>query len=226
MEGIIISPLEIIEGGFTRYELPPEGISLLGYMVRRMHKTELLLYASDLIAQQRFPHALAQVAHYAAASSTSFGQLYCEPASDKVGSSVMERDPATHAVVMATYENSTPESRFSYHAQLPNDDCFSGWEVAAGSKISLRGWSKAVQPHLSFTSAAGCYQAELEGTIYHEIIPRIVGSWIIRAHGLLTLQDSQGFVGELTLRRNATATIVIKCPHEDKAILTRDITVS
>ncbi len=26
----------------TRYELPPEGISLLGYIVRRMHKTEWL----------------------------------------------------------------------------------------------------------------------------------------------------------------------------------------
>ena len=26
-----------------RYELPPQGITLLGYVVRRMHKTEWLL---------------------------------------------------------------------------------------------------------------------------------------------------------------------------------------
>jgi len=33
----------------TRYELPPGGITLLGYVVRRMHKTALLLPASEML---------------------------------------------------------------------------------------------------------------------------------------------------------------------------------
>mgnify|MGYP000668019971 CR=1 FL=1 len=36
-----------------RYELPPEGITLLGYVVRRMHKTEWLVKASEMLANKK-----------------------------------------------------------------------------------------------------------------------------------------------------------------------------
>ena len=36
-----------------RYELPPEGITLLGYVVRRMHKTEWLVKASEMLANEK-----------------------------------------------------------------------------------------------------------------------------------------------------------------------------
>lgn len=225
MEGIVFSPLEIIEGSFIRYELPPEGISFLGYVVRRMHKTKLLTVVQELVTKQSYPQALAQIAHYAAASSTSFGQLYYEPVRDQVGSTIMERDPETNAVVMATYENSTPESRFSFVAKLANGDIFSGCETKATSKISLRGWTTPTHQALTYTTADEGYCAELHGTIQHEIIPRLVGSWIIRAHGELTLKDNQGLSGKIILRRNATATITLHTAAS-RTILTRDITLS
>ena len=37
----------------TRYELPPEGISLLGYIVRRMHKTEWLAKVPEALAKKQ-----------------------------------------------------------------------------------------------------------------------------------------------------------------------------
>ncbi|MCB0034864.1 MAG: hypothetical protein KDE51_12615 [Anaerolineales bacterium] len=225
MEGIVFSPLEIIEGSFIRYELPPEGISFLGYVVRRMHKTKLLTPVQDLTAQQRYPQALAQIAHYAAASSTSFGQLYYEPVRDQVGTSVMERDPETNAVVMATYENSTPESRFSFVAKIPTGDIFSGCETKATSKISLRGWTTPTQQTITYTTADESYCATLSGNIQHEIIPRLVGSWIIRAHGELAIEDNQGLSGKIIFRRDATATITLYTAAQE-VTLTRDITLS
>jgi len=45
----------------TRYELPPEGITLLGYVVRRMHKTALLADIPTLLAENKTGEALARV---------------------------------------------------------------------------------------------------------------------------------------------------------------------
>jgi len=42
----------------ARYELPPAGITLLGYIVRRMHKTEWLVKASAALAEGKTQQAL------------------------------------------------------------------------------------------------------------------------------------------------------------------------
>ena len=63
----------------TRYELPPEGITLLGYIVRRMHKTEWLAKVPQVLAEEKTAKALEYAAIYAATSSTSFGRAYYQP---------------------------------------------------------------------------------------------------------------------------------------------------
>ena len=83
----------------TRYELPPAGITLLGYVVRRMHKTQWLTLVPELISAGKADEALAQVAIYAVTSSTSFGHAYYQPQFDSVGTEVSEADPKTGTTV-------------------------------------------------------------------------------------------------------------------------------
>ena len=45
----------------TRYELPPAGITLLGYVVRRMHKTQWLMPVPTLLAENKSSDARAHV---------------------------------------------------------------------------------------------------------------------------------------------------------------------
>ena len=63
----------------TRYELPAAGITLLGYVVRRMHKTQWLMSIPALLAENKSDKALAQIAMYAVTSSASFGRAYYHP---------------------------------------------------------------------------------------------------------------------------------------------------
>jgi len=79
----------------TRYELPPEGITLLGYVVRRMHKTALLEPMSQMLKEGHTLEALAQVALYATGASTSFGPAYYQPTFNREGDVITEPDPAT-----------------------------------------------------------------------------------------------------------------------------------
>ena len=57
----------IYEPDTTRYELPPVGITLLGYIVRRMHKTQWLIpvpvmaasgHSLDFVRKSLLPAAL------------------------------------------------------------------------------------------------------------------------------------------------------------------------
>jgi hypothetical protein len=57
----------------TRYELSPGGISLPGYVVRHMQKTEWLLHVPALIANGNTDETLACVAMCAVKSSTTVG---------------------------------------------------------------------------------------------------------------------------------------------------------
>ena len=83
----------------VRYELPPEGTTLLGYVVRRMHKTAELIRVPDLLAEGKSASALEAAAIYAAASSTSFGRAYYQPRFDSLGAIVEQRDPVTGAYI-------------------------------------------------------------------------------------------------------------------------------
>ena len=85
----------------TRYELPPEGITLLGYIVRRMHKTEWLVKASALLAEGQTAQALEHAAIYATSSSTSYGRAHYQPQFNRTGEVISEADPITGAIITA-----------------------------------------------------------------------------------------------------------------------------
>jgi len=186
----------------TRYELPPEGITLLGYVVRRMHKTAWLLPVSSLLAAGQTAEALAQIALYAAAASASFGPAYYQPTFNPVGDTVSEVDPATGAVVTATLEARSPHYCLSYSAELPEGSRFTGEEEITGTTVSLNGLGMPAPSRFNFTTATGVYTAQVVGTIVSELLPSWPITSRIRAHGTLDLRDSAQNRGTLQLRRS------------------------
>jgi len=183
----------------TRYELPPEGITLLGYIVRRMHKTEWLTIAHSLLEERKFPEALEYISLYAAASSTSYGRAFYQPAFNQVGDVIHEADPATKAVVTAKLETTSPYYFISYEAIMPNGDTFKGSESITGTTIGLRGLGMPTPS--KFTFASGNYLAEFEGIITSELALSLFGNTRIRAYGSLNITDNLGNKGMLELNR-------------------------
>lgn len=190
-----------------RYELPPEGTSLLGYIVRRMHKTEWLVRAAEALEKNKSAEALEAVAMYAAASSTSFGRAYYQPRFNNVGESAREGDPITGAMVTATLESSTPHYHISYSAVLRSGEKFHGSENILGTTIGLRGLGMPAPS--TFTFKAGSYQAELKGTLTSELALSLFGNTKIRGYGWLNFSDSAGNEGQLELTRQGYATIKV-----------------
>lgn len=80
----------------TRYELPPAGITLLGYVVRRMHKTKWLTSIPALLAENKSSDALADTLCTQDAF-TSFGRAYYQPQFNAVGAEISENYLATGA---------------------------------------------------------------------------------------------------------------------------------
>lgn len=183
----------------TRYELPPEGITLLGYVVRRMHKTALLDGIPPLLAENKTGEVLARIARYAAASSTSFGRAYYQPRFNNVGDQVSEADPATRAIVTAKLESATPHYHITYTAAMPNGDIFSGEENITGTTVGLRGLGMPAPSKFNFQS--GNYTADLSGLLTSELALSIFGNTRIRAYGFLNFNDNAGNTGKLTLDR-------------------------
>jgi hypothetical protein len=196
----------------TRYELPPEGISLLGYVVRRMHKTELLKSATTLLAEGRPAEALMQIGLYAAAAATSFGAAYYQPAFNSPGESVSEADPATGALVTARLESRSPHFRISYSVDLGADGHLNGSETITGTTVSWRGLGMPAPAWFGFSGANG-YRASLNGLVVAELLPRIFLPARIRARGELDLSDTAGNSGSLKLDRSGLARIVVIEPH-------------
>ena len=183
----------------TRYELPPEGISLLGYVVRRMHKTAWLTSVRALLADGRSADALARVAMYAVAASTSFGPAYYQPRFNAVGERVSEPDPETGAAVWAELKSSSPTYKISYAANLPNGDIFSGDEDITGTTVGLRGLGMPAPSKFHFRSDA--YEANLTGILTSELALSFIRGTRIRAYGFLNFNDNAGNSGKLTLDR-------------------------
>jgi len=183
----------------TRYELPPAGITLLGYVVRRMHKTQLLTSIPELISAGKTDEALAQVAMYAVTSSTSFGRAYYQPQFNSVGAEVSEADPQTGAVVKSKLEASSPTYLISYSAIMPNGDVFSGREEITGTTVGLRGLGMPAPSKFNFTS--GSYTAELTGILTSELVLSLIGRTRIRAYGFLNFNDNANNTGKLTVDR-------------------------
>ena len=183
----------------TRYELPPEGISLLGYVVRRMHKTAWLTSVHALLADSKSAEALARVAMYAVTASTSFGPAYYQPRFDTVGQRINEPDPATGAAVWAELRSSSPTYKISYAASLPNGDVFSGDEDITGTTVGLRGLGMPAPSKFHFRSDA--YEANLTGILTSELAFSFLRGTRIRAYGFLNFNDNAGNTGKLTLDR-------------------------
>jgi len=190
-----------------RYELPPAGITLLGYIVRRMHKTLLLNNVSELISKDKAGDALEQIALYTVASSTSFGRAHYQPHFNSVGEEISEADPGTGAMVRARLEASSPTYQISYSAIMPNGDTFSGREEITGTTVSLRGLGMPAPSKFSFKS--GNYTTELVGILTSELALSLIGRTRIRAYGSLKIKDSVGNKGDVELDRQGRINISI-----------------
>lgn len=190
-----------------RYELPPEGISLLGYVVRRMHKTELLAEIPALILGGQIKSALEMVARYAVESSTSFGRAYYQPRFNSVGESISEADPKTGAQVRATLHAISPHYHITYTVTMPNGDTFTGEERITGTTVGLRGLGMPAPSKFNFKS--GDYEAQLTGILTSELALSLFGNTKIRAYGSLTFNDNKGNAGKLTVDRKKNITITI-----------------
>ena len=191
----------------TRYELPPEGISLLGYIVRRMHKTDWLAKVPQALAEKQTIKALEYVAVYAATSSTSFGRAYYQPQFNRAGETVREADPATGAMITAKLESTSPHYNISYQTVMPNGDIFKGSETITGTTVGFRGLGMPAPSNFTFTS--GGYTAEFSGVITSELALSLVGNTRIRAYGFLDIKDNQGNTGRLELNRAGDISVKI-----------------
>ncbi len=184
----------------TRYELPPEGTSLLGYIVRRMHKTERLIPIPELLAEGKSTEALEHIALYTIAASASYGRAYYQPTFNATGETITEPDPVTGATVTATLESRSPHYHITHEVNLPNGDQFQGRETITGTNVGLRGLGMPAPSHFTFTS--GNYHAKLTGTITSELALSLLGRTRIRAYGFLNFEDNAGNSGKLELDRS------------------------
>ena len=183
-----------------RYELPPAGITLLGYVVRRMHKTQLLMSVPELISANKTDEALVKIAMYAVASSTSFGPAYYQPQFNSKGEEVSEADPQTGAMVIAKLISTSPHYLISYTAAMPNGDVFSGSEEITGTTVGLRGLGMPAPSKFNFKS--GGYSADLTGILTSELALSLIGRTRIRAYGFLNFNDNANNSGKLSIDRN------------------------
>ena len=183
----------------TRYELPPTGITLLGYVVRRMHKTQWLMSVPALLAENKSNEALAQIAMYAVTSSTSFGRAYYQPQFNSAGAEISEADSVTGAIVTAKLVSTSPHYLITYTAAMPNGDIFSGSEEITGTTVGLRGLGMPAPSKFNFKS--GTYTAELTGILTSELALSFIGRTRIRAYGFLNFNDNANNTGKLTLDR-------------------------
>jgi hypothetical protein len=192
----------------TRYELPPQGITLLGYIVRRMHKTSLLLPVAAMLSAGDPVAALGQVARYAATASVSYGPAYYQPRFNSPGEELIESDPATGWDVWARLESVSPHYLIAYRAVAPDGSAvFSGREEITGTTVGLRGLGMPAPSQFVFV--CGEYQAKLTGVITSELAPSLFGRTRIRAYGFLNLVDSAGNSGKLELDRNGKLSVQI-----------------
>lgn len=190
-----------------RYELPPEGITLLGYVIRRMHKTEWLVKASDALEQEETAAALEASAIYAIASATSFGRAYYQPQFNRAGEAIQENDPHTGAMVAAKLESASPVYHITYNAVLNSGETFEGSEKILGTTIGLRGLGMPAPSKFIFKAAG--YEAEFTGTITSELALSLFGNTKIRAYGSLDFKDNAGNAGHLDLNRQGSVTLKI-----------------
>ena len=191
----------------ARYELPREGISLLGYIVRRMHKTELLIPVESLLKAGNSEQALARVAHYTAAASTSYGRAYYQPEFDSVGDEIRAADPATGWIVSARLNARSPHYVISYRVDGSNGAIFSGTEEITGTTVGFHGLGMPAPSRFEFTLPAYEYNARLISILTSELALSLFGRTCIRAYGFLNAEDSLGNTARMELSRNGETSL-------------------
>ncbi len=197
----------IHETDTTRYELPPAGITLLGYIVRRMHKTQWLMPVPVLVASNHTAEALAHVAIYAVTASTSFGKAYYQPRFNTVGEEISEPDPDTGATVQAKLTSNSPTYKISYCVTLPHGSSFTGNEEITGTTVGLRGLGMPAPSTFHFQS--NNYSAELTGTLTSELAYALLSRPRIRAYGFLNFHDDAGNAGKLNIDRDNNIQLIV-----------------
>jgi hypothetical protein len=186
------------------YETPRGGITIGAYVARRLHKTFLLAPMPELIERDR-ARALAQIALYAAAASTSFGAARYQPDGDPVGAVIETIDPETGARVTVTCERYL---RFSYRVEMKGVGVVSGSETITGTTVGLHGLGMPAPTTFVFRAERGNYRADLVGVMTSELAPRF-GAWRIRGYGALDASDNSGNRGRLSLDRSGLAFVSI-----------------
>ena len=179
------------------YETPREGITIGGYVARRLHKTVLLKPVPALLKQDS-ARALAQLGIYAMAASTSFGPALYQPAWEPAGKVIETIDPETDARVTVTCEDNL---RFSYRIEMKNVGVLEGAETIKGTTVGLRGLGMPAPTTFQFSAEQSDYRAEMIGLITSELGPGL-RHWSIRGYGSLDVSDNRGNRGRLTLDRS------------------------
>lgn len=183
----------------TSYELPAQGTTLLGYVVRRMHKTRWLSPIESLVADGQSPMALAHLAVYALVASTSYGRAGYQPTFNPPGETVAEVDPATGADVWARVIATRPRIVIDYEVTMPDRSVFGGTEEILGTTVGFRGLGMPAPSRFAYRRTG--YTATLDGTITSELTLAIFGGTRIRGYGSLAMSDSAGNRGEISIDR-------------------------
>lgn len=197
--------MTVVGPATTRYELPVGGISLLGYLVRRAHKTTLLAEAATL-ATADHRRALLVFGRFCAAASTSYGRAWYQPRFDVPGDVVEEADPATGFAVRAELLASDPAITVRTSATAPT------WRAAIDETINgtTLGWRGLGMPAPSlFEFDTGEYRAEGRGLVTTELVP-LPGFTRVRGHGAVSLSDDGGGAGRLRISRNGSLVVEIE----------------
>lgn len=210
MTTLIFESPTTIESNFIRYEFPPEGITTLGHVVRRMQKTSMLTEVEQLLKDNQVVEAMNRLTTYALAAAVSFGQLFYEPGQDRIGTSITENDPETGAVINATLMKLSPEDHYTYVVQMPDGSRFQGSEHATEQNYSMTGWVLPAEVKYEYVSADETWMVSLCGQVFREIVPRLAGPWQLRATASLKMNDSNDIEGTAFLSRDAKVTIDIE----------------
>jgi ligand-binding SRPBCC domain-containing protein len=208
----------------TDYELPEAGISLLGYVIRRMHKTELLRNVPQLVNCGRTDMALASLGTYGILAATSFGEARYQPSSNPAGTRLSEADPATGTVVEACLESASPHLRIAVSVTPVEGGVFTGSETILGTTVSLRGLGMPAPSAYEYRLPEPGYSARLAGTITSELSPRLLRSVQVRGFGSLDLEDSSGNTGRVSLDRSGRLHVAVSRPDGSVRESTMDVT--
>jgi hypothetical protein len=195
-----------------QYETPPGGITIGGYVARRLHKTILLKPVPEFLAHDA-ARALAQLGLYAAAASTSFGPARYQPDSDAAGTVVESRDPDTDARVAVTVGANL---RFDFRVEMDGIGVLTGAETITRTTVGLRGLGMPALTTFAFRAESGNYRAEVKGLMTSELAPGF-GSWKIRGYGAFDLSDDAGNRGKVSLDRSGRVVVSVTS-HDGRVV--------